>query len=65
MYIELWLLATASIFTIVGYWMGRNAGLNRGVEMTLAVLLADKIIKYKTLPDGEEEIVPYNDKLTK
>ena len=63
MYIELWLLATALIFTVVGYFMGKGAGTTRGIEMTLEVLVRMKLIKFKRLPNGEEEIVAYNEKL--
>lgn len=63
MYVELWLLATALIFTIVGYYMGKGAGTTHGIEMTLDVLIHMKLIKFKRLPNGEEEIVAYNEKL--
>jgi hypothetical protein len=63
MYVELWLLVTALIFTIVGYSMGKGAGTTRGIEMTLEVLIHMKLIKFKRLPNGEEEIVAYNEKL--
>ena len=63
MYVELWLLATALVFTVVGYFMGRSAGTHRGIEMTLGVLVHMKLIKFKRLPNGEEEIVAYNENI--
>lgn len=61
MYFELWLLGTAVIFTATGYFMGKGAGTERGIEMTLNLLIHQKLIKFKRLPSGEEEIVAYNE----
>ena len=60
---EIWLLITALIFTFVGYYMGRSAGQQHGIEMCLEALVHMKLIKFKKLPNGEEEIVAYNEKL--
>lgn len=53
---ELWLLATALIFTVVGYRMGRENGMQQGIDGTLAMLSALKYIKVTELPDGEINI---------
>ena len=58
---EIWLLGTALVFTLVGYYMGRNAGQQRGIEMCLAALIAMKIVKLKKMPNGDEEVVQYNE----
>jgi len=60
---ELWLLGTALIFTLVGYFMGRSSGERRGIVMCLEALIAMKVVKLKTLPNGEEEVVQYNDRI--
>lgn len=58
---ELWLLGTALVFTIVGYYMGNNAGQTRGIEMCLQAMISMKLVKIKTMPNGDEEIVKYDD----
>jgi len=58
---EIWLLGTALVFTLVGYYMGRNAGQQRGIEMCLEALIAMKIVKLKKMPNGDEEVVQYNE----
>jgi len=59
---ELWLLGTALIFTLVGYFMGRSTGQRRGIEMCLEALIAMKVVKLKTMPNGEEEVVQYDER---
>ena len=58
---EIWLLGTAFAFTLVGYYMGRSVGLQRGIEMCLEALVAMKIVKLKRMSNGEEEVVPYTE----
>ena len=56
MIMEAWLLGTALIFTIVGYRMGRENGMQKGIDGTLAMLDAMKYIKVTQLPNGEVSI---------
>lgn len=56
MIMEAWLLGTALIFTIVGYRMGRESGMQKGIDGTLAMLDAMKYIKVTELPNGEVSI---------
>lgn len=58
---ELWLLGTAFTFTLVGYFMGKNAGQTHGIQMCLEAMIHMKLIKIKTMPNGDEEIVKYDD----
>jgi hypothetical protein len=58
---ELWLLGTAFVFTMVGYYMGDNAGRQDGIEMCLQAMISMKLVKIKTMPNGDEEIVAYKD----
>lgn len=58
---ELWLLGTAFVFTMVGYYMGNNAGRKDGIEMCLQAMISMKLIKIKIMPNGDEEIVAYKD----
>ena len=58
---EIWLLGTAFVFTLVGYFMGRSAGQQRGIEMCLEALIHMKLVKLKKMPNGDQEIVKYDD----
>lgn len=53
MMMELWLLATALIFTGVGYSMGKRTGLELGIDGTLSALEKGQYIKVTTQSDGE------------
>ena len=59
---ELWLLGTALVFTLVGYFMGRSSRERRGIVMCLEALIAMKVVKLKTMPNGEEEVVQYDER---
>jgi hypothetical protein len=61
MILEIWLLGTALVFTLVGYFMGSSAGRDRGIEMCLQAMISMKLVKIKTMPNGDEEIVKYDD----
>ena len=50
---EIWLLATALIFTIVGYGMGKRTGLELGIDGTLSMLEKGRYITLTTQSDGE------------
>lgn len=50
---EIWLLATALIFTGAGYSMGKRTGLELGVDGTLSMLEKERYIKVTTQSDGE------------
>ena len=56
MIIEVWLLGTALIFTFVGYRMGKETGMQKGIDGTLAMLDSMKYISIKELPNGEISI---------
>lgn len=56
MIMEAWLLGTAIIFTILGYRMGKENGMQAGIDGTLAMLDAMKYIKVRELPNGEVQI---------
>jgi len=53
---EAWLLLTALIFTVVGYRMGKETGMHRGIDGTLLMLTEQKFIKITELPNGEINI---------
>jgi|TARA_B110000908_G_scaffold170557_1_gene230506 hypothetical protein len=53
MMMELWLMATAIIFTAVGHYMGKRTGLELGVDGTLSMLEQQRYIKVTTRSDGE------------
>lgn len=53
MMMEIWLLATALIFTGAGYSMGKRTGLELGVDGTLSMLEKERYIKVTTRSDGE------------
>jgi len=41
--------------------MGSSAGRDRGIEMCLQAMISMKLVKIKTMPNGDEEIVKYDD----
>ncbi len=53
MMMEIWLLATALMFTGVGYTMGRRTGIEVGVDVTLSMLERERFITRTTQSDGE------------
>jgi hypothetical protein len=53
MMMEIWLLATALIFTVVGYGMGKRTGLELGIDGTLSMLEKGRYITLTTQSDGE------------
>jgi len=57
---EIWLLGTALIFTLLGWWMGRSSGVELGIATTLQVLIDMKLIKIVSDENGEQDIVAYN-----
>jgi hypothetical protein len=56
MIMEAWLLVTAVIFTFVGYRMGSESGMHKGIDGTLLMLSQQKFIKITELPNGEISI---------
>jgi hypothetical protein len=56
MIMEAWLLVTAVIFTFVGYRMGSESGMHKGIDGTLLMLSQQKYIKITELPNGEISI---------
>ena len=41
--------------------MGKSAGKARGVEMCLEAMIDMKLVKLKHMPNGDDEIVKYDD----
>lgn len=58
---EMWLLATAVLFTAVGWYMGKGSGVRLGIENTLELLVAAGAIKIQMIR-GEEHITLPDDK---
>ena len=56
MEMELWLMGTAVLYTYVGYRMGKETGMQKGIDGTLAMLDSMKYITIKELPNGEISI---------
>lgn len=56
MIVELFLLITALVFTGVGYWMGKDIGMEAGINGTLQMLDQQKLIKVTEMPNGEVNI---------
>ena len=56
MIMEAWLLVTAVIFTFLGYRMGSESGMHKGIDGTLLMLSQQKYIKITELPNGEISI---------
>lgn len=56
MMMELWLLGTALIFTIVGYRMGKESGMQAGIDGTLKMLETMRFITITEAPNGEVSI---------
>ena len=56
MIMEAWLLVTAVIFTFVGYRMGSESGMHKGIDGTLLMMSQQKFIKITELPNGEISI---------
>jgi hypothetical protein len=53
---ELWLLGTAIVFTFVGYYMGKQTGMENGIDGTLTMLNESGYIKITKLANGEISI---------
>lgn len=53
---ELWLLATAIIFTILGWRMGKQ----NSIEQTIDALINQGYLRHKKKSDGEIEILKWN-----
>jgi len=59
---EIWLLVTAVIFTLVGMWMQRNNERDNTtliIESTIDRLIADGYIKTSRDENGEIELIKY------
>lgn len=53
---EIWLLATAVIFTILGWRMGKQ----NTIEQTIDALIAGGYLRHKKDKDGEIEVLKWN-----
>jgi|TARA_A200000159_G_scaffold120792_1_gene114947 hypothetical protein len=61
---ELWLLATAVIFTYVGKWMQSNVvrqDINKLIEATIDRLIEDGYVKTRLDENGEVELVKHGE----
>lgn len=57
---EIFLLITAVIFTGVGYWMGKNNGVEEAAGATIDFLIEQGYLRHKY--KGEEiELIRWND----
>jgi len=56
---NLWLLATAVIFTFFGRWMFWRENMSRIIEETIDNLIKDEFIKTKVNDDGDIELLKY------
>ena len=54
---EVWLLATAVIFTILGWRMGKQ----NSIEQTIDALISQGFLRTRRQKDGELEILKWND----
>jgi len=54
---EVWLLATAIIFTILGWKMGKQ----NSIEQTIDALISQGFLRTRRQKDGELEILKWND----
>jgi len=57
---EFWLLFTAILFTIVGYWFGKKSGLSELVEIIIDSLIEQGYVKVKGF-GSETELIPWKD----
>jgi len=61
---ELWLLATAVIFTYVGRWMESNTvrqDINKIIEATIDRLIDDGYVKTRLDENGQVELVKHGE----
>jgi hypothetical protein len=60
MIFEIFLLITAVIFTGLGYWMGKNSGIEEAADHTINFLIDHGYLRHKY--KGEEiELIRWND----
>jgi hypothetical protein len=55
--VEIWLLGTAVVFTIVGYKMGTKSS----IEQTIDALIDQGYLRHKKDSKGDIEILKWND----
>jgi hypothetical protein len=61
---ELWLLGTAIVFTIVGNWMASNKSSKNTeiiIEATIDRLIQDGYVKARVTDKGEIELIKFNE----
>jgi|14BtaG_2_1085337.scaffolds.fasta_scaffold31106_3 hypothetical protein len=57
---EIFLLATALIFTGVGWWFGKQNGIELASEATIDYLIENNYLRHK-MKDEEIELIKWND----
>ena len=58
---EFWLLVTAIIFTIIGWYWGFKSNSLNIIDVTIDGLIENGYIKTRTNENGELEILKYNE----
>jgi len=61
MAVEIWLLITAVVFTLVGAWMGRNSATQGAVEHTIDTLIERGYLQTRGT-GKDQEILKWNDR---
>ena len=59
---EIWLLATAAVFTVVGWYFGYKSNSKVAVEHTIDTLIEQGYIKSRKNADGSIEILKHYEK---
>lgn len=59
---EFWLIATAIIFTVVGYVIGFRQSTRGAIEDTIDVLIDQGYIRSRKNPDGTVSLIKHNDR---
>lgn len=59
MAVEIWLLITAVVFTLVGVWMGRNSATEDAVEHTIDTLIERGYLRTRGT-GKDQEILKWN-----
>jgi hypothetical protein len=58
---ELWLLATAVVFTVYGWYTGTKHTVEKVSEAVIDSLIEQQYLKTKRSPDGEIEVLKWNE----
>ena len=58
---EIWLLVTAVIFTMVGWWFGVTSNVREISGALIDKLIEDGYVRARTLPNGDIELLKHNE----